>query len=68
MAADLPETMRFPMHFSLSRIAADRQTSKYIEAESGSYITIARKSQKPPMVLGSVNGYDARTSKINFDF
>ena len=71
MAADLPENyMRFPDAFQFIKdVAVDWQTSKYIEAEPGSYITIARKAKKTGQwFLGSVNGYDARTSKINFDF
>lgn len=71
MAADLPENyMRFPDAFQFIKdVAIDWQMSKYIEAEPGSYITIARKAKKTGQwFLGSVNGYDARTSKINLDF
>ncbi|CAN5439060.1 glycoside hydrolase family 97 protein [soil metagenome] len=71
MAADLPENYnRFPDAFQFIKdVAVDWQDSKYIEAEPGNYITVARQAKKTGQwFLGSVNGYDPRTSQINFDF
>ncbi len=71
MAADFPEHyMRYADAFQFIKdVAVDWQDSKYIEAEPGDYITVARKAKKTGQwFLGSVNGYNPRTSKIRFDF
>lgn len=71
MAADLPENYeRFPDAFQFIKdVAVDWQDSKYIEAEPGQYITVARKAKgKDTWFLGSVNGYNTRKSTIKFDF
>ena len=71
MAADFPEHYnRFKDAFQFIKdVAVDWQDSKYIEAEPGDYITVARKAKKTgKWFLGSVNGNDPRTSKITFDF
>lgn len=71
MAADLPENYnRFPDAFQFIKdVAVDWQDSKYLEAEPGAYITVARKAKDTgKWFLGSVNGYDARTSNITLDF
>jgi hypothetical protein len=71
MAADLPENyMRFPDAFQFIKdVALDWDDSKYLEAEPGQYITVARKAKNTNnWFLGSVGGYDARTSKIDFSF
>ncbi|TDH24530.1 glycoside hydrolase family 97 protein [Segetibacter sp. 3557_3] len=71
MAADLPENYdRFPDAFQFIKdVAIDWDDSKYLEAEPGEYITVARKAKgKDEWYLGSVNGYSKRTSKISFDF
>ena len=71
MAADLPENYnRFPDAFQFIKdVAVDWQDSKYLEAEPGYYITVARKAKTTgKWFLGSVNGYNARTSTISFDF
>ena len=71
MAADLPENyMRFADAFQFIKdVAVDWQDSKYLEAEPGYYLTVARKAKTTgKWFLGSVNGYDARTSNINLDF
>ena len=71
MAADLPENyMRFPDAFQFIKdVAVDWDDSKYLEAEPGEYITVARKAKNTNnWFLGSVGGYDARISTINFDF
>ncbi len=71
MAADFPEHyMRYADAFQFIKdVAVDWQDSKYIEAEPGDYITVARKAKKNGQwFLGSVNGYNPRISKISFDF
>lgn len=71
MAADLPENYnRFPDAFQFIKdVAIDWQDSKYLEAEPGDYITIARKAKGTGLwFLGSVNGVKPRVSKISFDF
>jgi hypothetical protein len=71
MAADLPENyMRFPDAFQFIKdVAVDWDDSKYIEAEPGSYLTVARKAKKKgKWFLGSVGGDEPRTSNITFDF
>ncbi|MBS1920094.1 MAG: glycoside hydrolase family 97 protein [Bacteroidetes bacterium] len=71
MAADLPENYnRFPDAFQFIKdVAVDWQDSKYLEAEPGYYLTVARKAKgSGKWFLGNVNGYDPRISKINFDF
>lgn len=71
MAADLPENyMRFADAFQFIKdVAVDWQDSKYIEAEPGAYLTVARKAKKTGQwFVGSVGGEEARTSNIVFDF
>jgi len=71
MAADLPENYnRFPDAFQFIKdVAVDWQDSKYLEAEPGDYITVARKAKgSGNWFLGSVNGFKPRSSNINFDF
>jgi len=71
MAADLPENYtRFPDAFQFIKdVAVDWDDSKYIEAEPGRYITVARKAKGTgKWFLGSVNGETPRTSSIAFDF
>ena len=71
MAADLPENYnRFKDAFQFIKdVAVDWDESKYIEAEPGRYITVARKAKGTgKWFLGSVNGETARTSNIAFDF
>jgi hypothetical protein len=71
MAADLPENYeRFPDAFQFIRdVAVDWDYSKYLEAEPGEYITVARKAKKTGQwFIGSVSGENSRTSKISFDF
>jgi hypothetical protein len=71
MAADLPENyMRFPDAFQFIKdVAVDWDDSKYLEAEPGEYITVARKAKNTNnWFLGSVGGNESRTSTINFDF
>lgn len=71
MAADLPENYnRFLDAFQFIKdVAVDWDDSKYLEAEPGQYITVARKAKgKGNWFLGNVNGENPRTSKVTFDF
>ncbi|RXK58109.1 glycoside hydrolase family 97 protein [Lacibacter luteus] len=71
MAADLPENyMRFADAFQFIKdVAVDWSDSKYLEAEPGTYITVARKAKKTgKWFVGSIGGEEARTSNIAFDF
>ena len=71
MAADTPENYeRFMDAFQFIKdVAVDWSDSRYIEAEVGEYITVARKAKESgEWFLGSVAGYDARTSTVALDF
>lgn len=71
MAADLPENYeRFPDAFQFIKdVAIDWDTSHYLEAEPGYYLTIARKAKgKNEWFVGNVNGNASRISEIAFDF
>jgi glucan 1,4-alpha-glucosidase len=71
MAADLPENYnRFLDAFQFIKdVAVDWDDSKYLEAEPGQYITVARKAKgKSSWFVGNVNGETPRTSNITFDF
>lgn len=71
MAADLPENYnRFLDAFQFIKdVAIDWDDSKYLEAEPGQYITVARKAKGTNnWFLGNVNGETPRTSNITFDF
>lgn len=71
MAADLIEHYnQFPDAFQFIKdVAIDWDDSKYLEAEPGEYITVARKAKGTNnWFLGNVNGNNSRTSTINFDF
>lgn len=71
MAADLPENYnRFLDAFQFIKdVAVDWDDSKYIEAEPGYYLTVARKAKNTGQwFLGSVGGDESRTSSIQFDF
>jgi hypothetical protein len=71
MAADLPEHYnRFPDAFQFIKdVAVDWDDSKYLEAEPGEYITVARKAKGTSnWFVGNVNGEQIRVSTITFDF
>jgi len=71
MAADFPENYnRFLDAFQFIKdVALDWDDSKYLEAEPGQYITVARKEKaKSTWFLGNVNGETPRVSTILFDF
>jgi glucan 1,4-alpha-glucosidase len=71
MAADLPEHYnQFPDAFQFIKdVAVDWDDSKYLEAEPGQYITVARKAKGTNnWFIGNVNGENSRNSTIAFDF
>jgi hypothetical protein len=71
MAADLPENYnRFPDAFQFIKdVAVDWTDSKYLEAEPGQYITVARQAKGTNnWFVGNVNGETARTATLKFDF
>ena len=71
MAADLPEN--YEKHLDafqfIKDVAADWQESKYLEAEPGDYLTVARKDKHSEnWFLGSVTDENARNTEIKLDF
>lgn len=71
MAADTPENYdRFPDAFQFIKdVAIDWSDSKYLEAEPGQYVTVARQAKGTNnWFVGNVNGDASRTSTIKFDF
>ncbi|AWA30827.1 alpha-glucosidase [Flavobacterium magnum] len=71
MAADLPENYeRHPDAFQFIKdVAADWETSKYLEAEPGDYLTVVRKDKKSDKwFLGAITDENARKSQIALDF
>jgi hypothetical protein len=71
MAADLPENYnRFLDAFQFIKdVPVEWETSKYVEAEPGYYITTARKDKNSNnWFVGNVNGLQARTATISLDF
>ncbi len=71
MAADLPEHYnQYPDAFSFIKdVAVDWEESRYLEAEPGQYITIARKAKASDnWFVGGVAGNDGHTTQLNLDF
>ncbi|CAH0337360.1 Glucan 1,4-alpha-glucosidase SusB [Flavobacterium sp. CECT 9288] len=71
MAADTPENYdRFPDAFQFIKdVAVDWSDSKYLEAEPGQYVTVARKAKGTNnWFVGNVNGETPRTATLKFDF
>ena len=71
MAADLIEHYnQFPDAFQFIKdVAIDWSDSKYLEAEPGQYITVARKAKGTNnWFIGNVNGETPRASTISLDF
>ena len=71
MAADFPENYeKFADAFQFIKdVAIDWDESKYLEAEPGQYITVARKAKgSDKWFVGNVAGYTPFTSKISLDF
>ena len=71
MAADLPENYeRYSDAFQFIKdVAVDWQDSKYLEAEPGDYLTVARKDKKSEnWFLGAITDENARDTEIKLDF
>lgn len=71
MAADLPENYeRFPDAFQFIKdVALDWDESRYLEAEPGDHVTVARKAKgSDHWFVGNTAGNEPFTSKITFDF
>lgn len=71
MAADLPENYEKHMDAFqfIKDVAVDWDDSKYLEAEPGEYITVARKAKGTAnWFVGSVAGEHAHTSHLRLDF
>ncbi|MCQ2229422.1 MAG: glycoside hydrolase family 97 protein [Bacteroidales bacterium] len=71
MAADLPENYRrFNDAFQFIReVPVDWSDSKYLEAEPGDYITVARKDKNSDRwYVGAITDENERTAIIKFDF
>lgn len=71
MAADLPENYeRFPDAFQFIKdVAIDWDESKYLEAEPGRYITVARKAKGTNnWFVGCTSGEEGHTSALKLEF
>jgi hypothetical protein len=71
MAADLPENYeKYPDAFQFIKdVAVDWQDSKYLEAEPGDYLTVARKDKHSEnWFLGAITDENARDTEIKLDF
>ena len=71
MAADVPENYeRFMDAFQFIKdVAIDWDESKYLEAEPGEYITIARRAKGTnDWYVGCTAGYDGHLSEFKLDF
>ncbi|WP_035674651.1 glycoside hydrolase family 97 protein [Flavobacterium sp. 83] len=71
MAADLLENYeKYPDAFQFIKdVAVDWDDSKYLQAEPGDYLTIARKAKgKESWFLGAITDENARKTEIKLDF
>ena len=71
MAADLPENYeKYPDAFQFIKdVAVDWQESRYLEAEPGDYLTVARKDKKSEnWFLGAITDENPRNTEIKLDF
>ncbi|MCR4030705.1 MULTISPECIES: glycoside hydrolase family 97 protein [Flavobacterium] len=71
MAADMPENYeRFTDAFQFIKdVAVDWDDTRYLEAEPGEYLTVARKAKgSEKWFVGNTVSEKAFTSKISFDF
>jgi glucan 1,4-alpha-glucosidase len=71
MAADLPENYeKYPDAFQFIKdVAADWDESKYLEAEPGDFLTIARKAKgNEDWFLGAITDENARQTEVKLDF
>nr|WP_320059718.1 glycoside hydrolase family 97 protein [uncultured Bacteroides sp.] len=71
MAADLPES--YERHLDAFRfikdVAVDWDDSKYLEAEPGDYITVARKAKgSSSWFVGGITDENPRTTTVKLDF
>ncbi|WP_071145612.1 glycoside hydrolase family 97 protein [Bacteroides ihuae] len=71
MAADLPES--YERHLDAFRfikdVAVDWDDSKYLEAEPGDYITVARKAKgSSSWFVGGITDENPRTATVKLDF
>ena len=71
MAADLPEN--YEKHLDAFQfiidVPVDWQDSKYLEAEPGDYLTVARKDKNSESwFLGAITDENARKTEIKLDF
>jgi hypothetical protein len=71
MAADLPEIYEKKMDAFqfIKDVAVDWDDSKYLEAEPGEYITVARKAKgTSKWFLGAITNENARTANVELGF
>ncbi len=71
MACDLPANYRrFMDAFQFIKdVAVDWSDSRYLEAEPGDYITVARRAKgKDTWFVGAITDENARTAQIDFSF
>ena len=71
MAADLPESYERHMDAFqfIKEVAIDWDDSKYLEAEPGDYITVARKAKGTDnWFVGGITDENPRTSTFTLDF
>ncbi len=71
MAADIPSNYeKFADAFQFIKdVPVDWQDSKYIEAEPGEYITVARKDKNSNnWYVGGITNEDSRTTEFKLDF
>ena len=71
MACDLPENYeRFPDAFRFIRdVPVDWADSKYLEAEPGDYITVARKDKNSDdWYVGAITDENPRTARVSLSF
>lgn len=71
MAADLPESYEKKMDAFqfIKDVAVDWDDSKYLEAEPGEYLTVARKAKgSNNWFVGSITNENGRVTNVNLDF
>ncbi len=71
MAADLPESYekRMDAFQFIKDVAVDWDDSKYLEAEPGDYITVARKAKGTNnWFVGAITDENARSTSVQLNF
>jgi hypothetical protein len=71
MAADLPENYerRLDAFQFIKDVAVDWDDTRYLEAEPGDYVTIARKAKnREEWFVGAITDEQARTALVSLDF